>query len=170
MEIVQATPADVPSLNKLVNSAYRGETSRKGWTTEADLLDGTRTDESAIHEFFNEPGATILKASANGKIIGCVRLVKHESKLYLGMFAVDPDVQSQGVGKKILLAAEEHALKQNCRTIYMTVISVRTELIAWYNRNGYMQTGDKVPMKIDNLSGGIPKTDLYFITLEKKLN
>lgn len=168
--ILKATLEDIPALNKLVNSAYRGESSRKGWTTEVDLLDGTRTDENAIKTFFAETGSTILKYVDEGKIIGCVRLLKHGSQLYLGMFAVDPNVQNKGVGKKILIAAEEEARKQNCQSIDMTVISERRELIDWYKRNGYVQVGDKKPMVFDNPSGGIPKRDLYFITLEKFLN
>jgi ribosomal protein S18 acetylase RimI-like enzyme len=167
--ITKATLEDIPALNKLVNSAYRGDSSRKGWTTEADLLDGTRTDENAIKSFFEELGSTILKFVDQGKIIGCVRLLKHDAKLYLGMFAVDPNVQNKGVGKKILLEAEVEARKQNCTSIDMTVISERKELIDWYKRNGYVQVGGKVPMVFDNPSGGIPKRDLYFITLEKFL-
>src|SRR5690242_776743 len=100
--ILKATRQDIPALNKLVNSAYRGDSSRKGWTTEADLLDGTRTDESAIQAFFDEPDSTILKYVDDGKVAGCVRLVKHGSQLYLGMFAVDPAVQNKGIGRKIL--------------------------------------------------------------------
>jgi len=168
--IVKATLADVPLLNKLVNSAYRGDTSRQGWTTEADLLDGTRTDENAIKEFLAEPGSTILKYLMGEKIVGCVRLLKHGHQLYLGMFAVDPTLQNKGVGKKILIAAEGEARKQNCKSIDMTVISERTELIHWYKRNGYVETGEKKPMDFDNPSGGIPKRDLYFITLEKFLD
>jgi len=168
--ISKATIEDIPALNKLVNSAYRGDSSRKGWTTEADLLDGTRTDEQALREFFSKPDSTILKYLDGEKIIGCVRLVKHGSQLYLGMFAVDPAIQNQGVGKKILLAAEDEAQKQNCKSIDMTVISVRKELIDWYKRNGYVEVGEKKPMVFDNPSGGIPKKDLYFITLEKFLD
>ena len=168
--ILKATLDDIPSINKLVNSAYRGDSSRKGWTTEADLLDGTRTDENAIKEFFSEAGSTILKFIDRGKIIGCVRLLKHGSQLYLGMFAVEPTSQNRGIGKKILIAAEEEARKQNCRSIDMTVISERKELIDWYKRNGYIEVGEKKPMVFDNPSGGIPKKDLYFITLEKFLD
>ncbi len=168
--ILKATLEDIRAINKLVNSAYRGDSSRKGWTTEADLLDGTRTDENAIKEFFAEKGSTILKFVAEGKIIGCVRLLKHGSQLYLGMFAVDPTVQNKGIGKKILLAAEEEARKQKCKSIDMTVISERKELIDWYKRNGYVEVGEKKPMVFDNPSGGIPKKDLYFITLEKILD
>jgi ribosomal protein S18 acetylase RimI-like enzyme len=168
--ILKATIDDIPALNKLVNSAYRGDSSRKGWTTEADLLDGTRTDEHAIQEFFTKPDSTILKYVDEEKIIGCVRLVKHGTQLYLGMFAVDPTIQNKGIGKKMLLAAETEARKQNCRSIDMTVISERIELIDWYKRNGYLEVGEKKPMVFDNPSGGIPKKDLYFITLEKFLD
>jgi len=168
--IVKATLVDVPALNKLVNDAYRGDSSRKGWTTEADLLDGTRTDENALRDFFLKSDSTILKYLDGEKIIGCVRLVKHGNQLYLGMFAVDPTIQNKGIGKKILVAAEEEARKQNCQSIDMTVISVRTELIDWYKRNGYVEVGEKKPMVFDNPSGGIPKKDLYFITLEKFLD
>jgi ribosomal protein S18 acetylase RimI-like enzyme len=168
--ILKATLEDIPRLNELVNSAYRGDTSRKGWTTEADLLDGTRTDESAIKSFFEEPGSTILKCIDEGKIVGCVRLLKHGNQLYLGMFAVDPSAQSKGIGKKILREAEVEAQKQNCKSIDMTVISDRKELIDWYKRHGYVEVGEKKPMVFDNPSGGIPKKDLYFITLEKFLN
>jgi ribosomal protein S18 acetylase RimI-like enzyme len=168
--ILKATPKDIPALNKLVNSAYRGDSSRRGWTTEADLLDGTRTDETAIQAFFDEPDSTILKYVEGGEIVGCVRLVKHGNQLYLGMFAVDPEVQNSGLGRKILLEAEIEARKQNCKSIDMTVISERKELIDWYKRNGYAEVGEKKPMVFDNPSGGIPKRDLYFITLEKFLS
>ncbi|HCW08378.1 MAG TPA: GNAT family N-acetyltransferase [Cytophagales bacterium] len=168
--ISRATIADVPELNRLVNSAYRGDSSRQGWTTEADLLDGTRTDEEAIREFFNEPKSIILKFVEDEKIVGCVRLVQHDNSIYLGMFAVDPTLQNKGIGKKILIAAEEEAKKQNCNAIDMTVISVRKELIDWYKRNGYVEVGEKKPMVFDNPSGGIPKQELYFITLVKNLN
>ncbi len=86
------------------------------------------------------------------------------------MNVVDPTSQNKGIGKKILIAAEEEARKQNCRSIDMTVISERKELIDWYKRNGYIEVGEKKPMVFDNPSGGIPKKDLYFITLEKFLD
>lgn len=167
--ISKAILSDIPELNKLVNYAYR-DTTRAGWTTEIDFLGGTRTDEEAIRKFFTEEGSTILKFVDEGKIIGCVRLLKHGSQLYLGMFAVDPAVQNKGIGKKILGAAEDEARKQGCTSIDMTVVSERKELIDWYKRHGYIEVGEKKPMVFDNPSGGIPKKDLYFITLEKFLD
>ncbi len=115
------------------------------------------------------PALRFLNLLTEIKIIGCVRLLKHGNQLYLGMFAVDPTVQNKGIGKKILMAAEQQARNQDCKSIDMTVISERTELIDWYKRNGYVEVGEKKPMVFDNPGGGIPKKDLYFITLEKIL-
>ncbi|MBS1508855.1 MAG: GNAT family N-acetyltransferase [Bacteroidetes bacterium] len=165
--ISEATLADVPALNKLVNSAYRGESSRKGWTTEADLLDGTRIDEDSIRLLIETPQSQVLKYTEEGKIIGCVRLDNRGKKMYLGMFAVDPEIQGKGIGKKLLQAADEEAKKQNCQCIEMTVISVRSELIAWYQRHGYKLTGEEKPMVLEGASAGIPKMNLRFVVLEK---
>jgi N-acetylglutamate synthase-like GNAT family acetyltransferase len=168
--IVKATLADAPALNKLINSAYRGDSSRKGWTTEADLLDGTRVDEKTIQTIIEEPKSVFLKYLEDNKIIGCVRLENRGKKMYLGMFAVNPESQANGIGKQLLMASEDEARKQDCQVIEMTVISVRHDIIAWYNRHGYLGTGVEKPMQFDNPSGGIPKKDLYFITLEKFLD
>ncbi len=167
--ITKATLADVPALNKLVNSAYRGDSSRKGWTTEADLLDGTRTDEDYIKDIIEAPKSVVLKYVEHGEILGCVRLQNQGKKMYLGMFAVDPEAQGKGIGKKFLKASEEEARKQNCWLIEMTVISVRHDIIAWYIRHGYRNTGILKPMKFDNPSAGIPKKELEFVVLEKSL-
>lgn len=165
--ISKATLADVPALTKLVNSAYRGDSSRKGWTTEADLLDGTRIDDASIRAIIESPKSQVLKFTEGDKIIGCMRLDNRGKKMYLGMFAVDPEIQGKGIGKKFLQAADEEAKKQNCQFIEMTVISVRSELIAWYQRHGYQPTGVEKPMEFDSPSAGIPKMDLRFVVLEK---
>ncbi len=167
--ILKATLEDIAALNILVNLAYRGDSSRQGWTTEADLLDGTRTDENSIREIIEMPSSVILKYVEDGKILGCVRLDKHNDKLYLGMLTVEPSLQAKGLGKKLLMAAEEEARKQNCKTIDMTVISVRSELIAWYHRHGYRDTGKRKPMIIATPSMGKPKKDLEFVVLEKSV-
>jgi ribosomal protein S18 acetylase RimI-like enzyme len=169
MEIITAISADIPVLVALVNSAYRGEGSKIGWTTEANLLGGIRTDEKSLTDMMNKPGATMLICrSENKALIGCVYLQKQEKKLYLGMLTVSPDLQNAGIGKQLLLAATAHARQNNCNTITMTVISVRQELIAWYERHGYHKTGETKPFPADP-SFGLPKQPLEFVVMEKSI-
>ena len=160
---------DVPALNRLVNSAYRGEESKKGWSTEADLLDGTRIDESALRDIILRGDTTILKYEESDQLIGCVELRKESNKIYLGMLSVKPDLQGGGIGKKILEASEVFAHGQNCATIFMTVISARQPLIDWYIRKGYQLTGERKPFIVPDSRWGIPKQKLEFVVLEKKL-
>lgn len=167
--ITHATITDAAELDRLVNSAYRGESSRQGWTTEADLLDGTRTDAAAIADLFQVPGTKILKYVEDNSILGCVELRNQQGKLYLGMLTVKPDIQGKGIGKKLLEAAEQEARNQHCSAIYMTVISVRKELIDWYLRHGYRLTGETKPFAFSDPRFGQPKMKLEFVVLEKKL-
>lgn len=167
--IINATAADAYELNQLVNSAYRGDSSRQGWTTEADLLDGTRTDAETIKELIETPGITLLKYVEEGEILGCVELKSEKDKLYLGMLTVKPSTQGKGIGKQLLNVAEAEAIKQKCTTIYMTVISVRKELIDWYIRHGYQLTGERKPFAFNDPRFGQPKTKLEFVVLDKKL-
>ena len=165
--IAVATEADIPKLNLLVNSAYRGDCSRKGWTTEADLLDGIRTDEEGLRDILLEPHSFMLKYVLEEEIVGCVHLRKDDEELYLGMLTVSPDLQAQGIGKQLLLAAEDEARKQNCVAIYMTVISNRKELIEWYQRHGYVDAGTRKPFPSNDPRFGIPKMPLEFVVLRK---
>lgn len=170
MQIQQATATDIPVLHRLVNSAYRGESSKKGWTTEADLLDGQRTTPEALQELLDPPHSVILKyLSSEGLIEGCVNLQQKEGKLYLGMLSVNPEHQGAGIGKHLLEAAEKQARAQGLDTIQMTVISVRTELIQWYERRGYRDTGARIPFPAPDPSFGIARIPLEFIVMEKKL-
>ena len=169
--ISKAVPQDVEALNTLINSAYRGETSKKGWTTEADLLDGLRTDTEDLKILFTRPGCQLLKYTNDaGKIIGCVRIEKHTEKLFLGMLTVDPLLQGKGIGKQLVQTVEKEAKNQKCSSVYMTVISDRTELIDWYERLGYNNTGRRKPFPVGNPRFGIPKKELEFVVLEKKIN
>jgi len=169
MPVSQAIRADVAELNILVNSAYRGETSKQGWTTEANLLDGLRIDEETLATYFNDDAIVILKnTDENGKINGCVYLEVREPKLYVGMFSVSPLQQGKGIGRDLLLAAEAYAKKANLHTLTMTVISVRHELINWYERRGYEATGEIVPFHTDKKFGD-PKQPIELIVLEKNI-
>jgi ribosomal protein S18 acetylase RimI-like enzyme len=168
--ISKVNPSDIPELVLLVNSAYRGDSSKKGWTTEADLLEGVRTDANTLLEQLDQPEQLILKAiDGSQKLIGCVSLQEKKEKLYLGMLTVQPDIQATGIGKKLLTAAEICAKEKNIFCIEMTVISVRHELIAWYQRRGYQLTGEKRAFPTDT-KFGIKKQDLEFVVLEKNLD
>jgi len=162
---------DVPSLVALINSAYRGDSSRLGWTTEADLLDGIRTDEFSLTALLEDPDGTLFvyTLEAINQIIGCVYLKRSEGKLYLGMLTVSPQRQAQGIGKKLLAAAEAYALENHIPAIFMTVITQRVELIDWYQRHGYIKTGERRPFPSDS-KFGLPKQPLEFEVLEKKIS
>lgn len=164
-----ATPADAPRLARLVNRAYRGEASRQGWTTEAHLLDGQRTDEAGLLEMLAVPGATMLLClGPNGELLGSFYAHPTGRKVYLGMLAVDPERQANGVGKFLIAAAEDYGRQHGCTGSKMTVISVRPELIAYYERQGYRLTGETEPFPTDPRYG-IPKQPLTLLVLEKAL-
>jgi ribosomal protein S18 acetylase RimI-like enzyme len=169
-QISTATKADLPVIEKLLNSAYRGGASQKGWTTEAHLIDGeTRTTQNDLQQVIQQPGSVFLKyLSPSGEITGCVNLQKHDNKIYLGMFAVSPLQQGSGTGKQLLAAAEEYAKHVNCTAIYMSVISLRHELIGWYMRHGYADTGERKPFYEDGITGRHLQA-LEFMILEKKV-
>ncbi|KFF16761.1 GNAT family N-acetyltransferase [Flavobacterium hydatis] len=167
--IIKATLQDIPALNTLINSAYRGESSKKGWTTEANLLEGKRTTEEELTETIQDPKNTILKFTENDQLIGCVLLVEKEDKLYLGMLTVSPELQNSGIGKKLLHQAEIHAKELGLPRIVMTVISVRDELVAWYKRNGYVDTGVREPFPESDVHVTVAEEPLEFIVLEKEI-
>jgi ribosomal protein S18 acetylase RimI-like enzyme len=163
-----ANSNDLPAIKDLLNKAYRGEYSKKGWTSETHLISGdTRTDDQSLQQVLQIPDSVLLKfTDPENKIIGCVNLQKHVTKVYLGMFSVDPVLQGAGIGKQLLQAAEEFTLHLNCNSIYMSVISVRIELINWYKRHGYTDTGERKDFKEDPVSGKHLQ-QLQFMILEK---
>ncbi len=165
-----AGTSDIPALMQLLNRAYRGEDSRKGWTTEADLIAGNvRTDENNLAEVMGMPGSIFLKYTDHkSRLLGCVNLQVQNKRVYLGMFSVDPELQGTGIGKIILRAADEYARSVDCTSVYMSVISLRAELIAWYQRHGYADTGERKAFKEDGLTGKHLR-ELEFMILEKLL-
>ena len=166
-----ATAADIPALIELVTSAYRGDVSRVGWTTEADLLDGQRVDADGILADINRPRSAVLIAEHNGQLQACCHVADEDGHGYFGMFAVSPTAQGGGVGKQVMQQAERHVLEQwQLPTMQMTVIDCRDELIAFYERRGYVRTGIKKPFPYGDARYGIPKRDdLRFEVLEKPL-
>lgn len=168
--IVFATVADIPVIKDLLNNAYRGEGSKQGWTTEADLITGdTRTDEAMLQKVMEQTGSVFLICKDDHqRLTGCVNLQAHDDKLYLGMFSVLPQLQGGGIGKQLLQAAEEYARNQQKKAIYMSVITLRTELVNWYIRHGYADTGERKPFIEDGLTGKHLQP-LEFMILEKSM-
>ena len=169
-QVALATTADITTLTALLNSAYRGESSRQGWTTEENLIEGEqRTDEANLQQVMQQEGSVVVKYTNElQEIIGCVNLQQQGNNIYLGMLSVSPVLQGNGIGKHILKAAEEYALHLQCAAIYMSVISLRTELINWYLRHGYRDTGKRKIFEEDGLTGRHLQP-LEFIILEKAL-
>jgi predicted N-acetyltransferase YhbS len=168
MKIRIATMNDIPALNELVNGAYRGEGSKQGWTTEADLLDGIRTSENSLREMMERPDAVILVAEEENEMKGCVYLEKQDDALYLGMLTVRPSLQGRGLGAQLIDAAEERATQIGCKKISMTVITIREELIAYYKRKGFRDNGER-KLFPNNPKFGIPKRELEFLVMEKEI-
>lgn len=169
----RAAEADVPAIVELVESAYRGEVSRAGWTTEADLLDGQRTDAQAVTAILRAPGGAVLLAEAAGQLVACCQLERRAAaEAYFGMFSVQPAGQGRGVGRQMLAEAERIARDEwAAKTMVMTVLAQRAELIAWYERRGYRRTGERRPFPYGDERFGIPlRPDLVFDVLAKPLS
>ncbi|MFI5532010.1 GNAT family N-acetyltransferase [Kitasatospora sp. NPDC051853] len=166
-----AGPADVPALVALVESAYRGDSSRAGWTTEADLLEGQRTDAEGVAAVIEAPGSRLLVAEREGELLACCQLEHRGERAYFGMFSVRPELQGGGVGRQVLAEAERVAgAEWGVRELEMTVIEQRSDLIAWYERRGYRRTGEFSPFPYGDERFGLPlRDDLRFERLTKEL-
>jgi ribosomal protein S18 acetylase RimI-like enzyme len=168
----QAIDADAERINALVNSVYRGESSKVGWTTEADLLGGQRVDVGAVRELLRKQGNAILIAEQSGEIVGCVHAEKKSGgRCYLGMLSVQANLQSLGVGRGLIHELENFAKNRwECTMVEMTVIGQRQELIDYYVRRGYRVTGERREFPMNDPRLGLPKRDdLYFEVLAKDL-
>ena len=171
LELRTAVAADVGALVALVESAYRGDASRVGWTTEADLLGGQRTDAAGVRECLERPHSRVIVGEQDRRLVACAHVALEDGAGYFGMFAVAPGRQGGGVGGAILAEAER-VVRDDWRTtiMRMTVIDVRDELIAYYQRRGYRRTGIHKPFPYGDPRFGEPKRpDLRFEVLEKQL-
>ncbi len=166
-----ATASDVSAVVALVNSAYRGESSRAGWSTEADLVGGIRIDEERLATEIATDGNVVLVHEQGRAIVACVQLERQGTNSYLGMLTTQPTLQAKGTGRRMLEAAEAWALAHwQSHEMHMTVIVQREVLIAWYERRGYTKTGETKPFPYSDERFGVPKrADLEFYILKKPL-
>lgn len=166
-----ATPQDIPAVAGLINSAYRGEGSKIGWTTEADMLDGQRTDPETLAEIISDRKNVILLVFHSDGLVACVHLRRRKESAYLGLLTVSPVRQSAGIGKRLLHESEQWIKNVwHMKTVEIRVIGKRSELIAWYERRGYRLSGQKEPFPYGDERFGIPKVDdLEFVVMAKSL-
>lgn len=166
-----ATEDDIPALVRLIDSAYRGDASRAGWTTEADLLGGQRTDPECVAAVVKDPDSMLLAVERAGELVACCQLERRDGHAYFGMFAVRPTLQGSGLGRAVLAEAERTARDTwGATEMQMTVITQRDDLIAWYERRGYVRTGRMSPFPYGDERFGLPqRDDLAFELLIKPL-
>ena len=166
-----ATEADIPALVALVTSAYRGEASRAGWTTEADLLEGARIDPNVLRTDILRPRSRVLVVDGADGPLACAHVAEQDGAGYFGMFAVRPGLQGSGLGGRLLAECERMAREDwGLASIRMSVIDLRHDLIAWYERRGYRRTGRHLPFPYGDERFGVPlREDLRFEILEKPL-
>jgi ribosomal protein S18 acetylase RimI-like enzyme len=162
---------DIPAVVALVESAYRGVASKVGWTTEADLLGGQRTNPDDVRSCIERAQSVVLLAERDAELIACCHVAAEDGAGYFGMFSVRPTLQGGGIGKQVIAEAERIAREDwRLPAIRMTVIDVRDELIAFYERRGYVRTGIKKPFPYGDPRFGQPRRDdLQFEVLEKQL-
>lgn len=164
IRITPAAPADAPALKALLEAAYRGDSARAGWNHEADILDDERIGRAELDALLADPAVTILTARDGQALIGCVAVTRKDTALgYLGMLCVLPTLQSGGLGRRLLDAAEDHARELGLAAMEMTVIDSRESLIAWYERRGYRRTGETRPFPV------LRDPPVTFVVLEKPL-
>jgi ribosomal protein S18 acetylase RimI-like enzyme len=171
LDYSRARGPDLPELVQLVNSAYRGESSKLGWTTEAELLSGQRIDHEMLREAWSDPGKVLLVGRpASGEIQACVLIERQNAELaHLGLLTVAPGLQDKGLGRELLGYAESYVTSRwGATSVEMTVISLRRELIAWYERRGYELTGERRPFPMGEPRFGVPVVgELEFVVLRK---
>ena len=162
-----ATADDVPRVRALIELAYRGPESAKGWSSEAHLLAGERTSIEEVAELMQLPYARFLLAEQDGELVGCVLIEKHGDDGYFGMFSVSPRLQNGGLGRSLLAQAEQAARDLwDVKAMTAVVIDVRHELLAWYERRGYTITDEREPFPFDEHAGAL-RTDFGFVKLRK---
>jgi ribosomal protein S18 acetylase RimI-like enzyme len=166
-----AIPADAEALVALIRSAYRGDTSRAGWTTEADLVSGDRIDAGQVLAMIGGPRSVLIVLDGEDGLTACCQLEDRGGGVtYFGTFAVSPAGQGGGIGRRLMAEAERQALTRYGATILeMTVLAQQVKLIGWYERLGFRRTGETRPFPADGTYARPLRDDLYFVVLAKPL-
>jgi len=164
-----AVLADVPRIATLIELAYRGPTAATGWTNESELLTGPRSSPAEVESLVRDPEARFLMAVEGDRLVGCVLLKKYKAGAYFGMFAIDPSIQQQGLGKAVVAQAGLAARELwGAAFLRLTVISLRSALIEWYERRGFVRTGEREPFPFESATGAL-RTDFDLVVLQKPL-
>jgi ribosomal protein S18 acetylase RimI-like enzyme len=174
MELKPAVEADFAEIVALANLAYRGTGAGASWNVEEGILEGQRLNESLLrNDFAAKPNGSLLvwRDAPDGPLLGTAWLnPEADGVWYLGLLTVRPDRQNGGAGRTLLSAAEDYALERGGARIRMTVLHVREALIAWYERRGYIKTGETEPFPYGDDRFGRPlRDDLYFVVLERMI-
>lgn len=176
-QLDHATAADVPDIVRIVNGAYRGQDGVAGWTSEAGLIAGQRTDAAQVAALVagtvagDNPVVLVMRERPSKRVVATICLDQLEpERTELGMLSVDVTLQGGGAGKRLVALTEDYLLARGVTRACMTVVHARAELIAWYGRQGYLPTGATVAFPYDDPSVGQPlRDDLHFVVLEKQL-
>lgn len=198
----QADIEDIDALEQLLNRCYR---QTEGWTNEADLIGGIRITQDELastianpkHYLFVYPKTITGERDGEetGELLGCIGVdmkinagsnqSSYNKSAYIGMFAVHPELQGQGVGNVILQAAEtfagrhlqsdkqatdSQATDKKPARLTMSILSHRPELLSYYQRRGYQLNGNKMPFPNDGNNGEPKRQDLELLELEKMVN
>ena len=170
LTVTTASPADALALKDLLEAAYRGDSARQAWNHEADILDDERIGIDELDGMLADPAVTILITRDGETLIGCVAVTRKDSAMgYLGMLCVLPTLQSGGLGRRLLDAAEDHGRAIGIARMEMTVIDSRESLIAWYVRRGYAFTGETRPFHELRPADAETGPQITFVVLEKPL-
>jgi ribosomal protein S18 acetylase RimI-like enzyme len=171
VSIHPARPADADVLTDLIRSAYRGQDSRAGWTSEADLVEGERISRDQVLAMISAGGSLLLVGADASQIVACCQLRNQGAGLaYFGTFAVSPQAQGAGLGRQLMTEAERQAVAAFAATrLEMTVLAQQDRLIAYYERRGFRRTGETRPFPADPRYARPLRDDLYFVVLEKPL-
>jgi len=160
---------DVPHLALLIEKAYRGEDAARGWTNEAALLTGPRSSSLEVEALVRDPDSRFVTAMRDGRLVGCALIQLKGDHAHFGMFAIDPDHQGNGLGRQLIAAAEDSARTLwGCASMRLAVISLRDELIAWYERRGFVRTGEREPFPFETATGAM-RRDFDLVVLSKPL-